>query len=94
MELWDRAALGGGGRLLAQTSIALDLHDFEPFKAQSTSVELRDKENKVCNSPCQGICGLLSYLMQSQLTVWQTHWGVWTVEESLAGSSCKTSVGQ
>ena len=65
MELWDRAALGGAGRLLAQASIALDLHDFQPFKAQSTSVELRDKEKKVRNPPCQGMCRLLSHLMQS-----------------------------
>lgn len=61
MELWDRAALGGAGRLLAQASIALDLHDFEPFKAQSTCVELRDKEMKVRNCSCQGICRVLFY---------------------------------
>ena len=61
------AALGGAGRLLAKASIALDLHDFEPFKAQSTSVELLDKEEKVRKSPCQSICRLLPYLMQSCL---------------------------
>ncbi len=70
MKLWDRAAFGGAGRILAQASIALDLHDFEPFKAQSASVELQDKEDKVSNSPCPGVCALLSQLILGCLTVW------------------------
>ena len=47
MELWDCAAEGGAGRRLAQASLALDLSDFEAFKAQSASIELADKGKKV-----------------------------------------------
>ena len=47
IELWDCAAEGGSGRRLAQASIALDLSDFEAFKAQSASVELADRDQKV-----------------------------------------------
>lgn len=47
IELWDSAANGGVGRKLAHASVDLDLHSFEPFKAQSASVELLGKESKV-----------------------------------------------
>ena len=47
IELWDCAAEGGSGRRLAQASIALDLSDFEAFKAQSASIELTDRDQKV-----------------------------------------------
>lgn len=47
IELWDCAAEGGSGRRLAHASIALDLSDFEAFKAQSASIELTDRDQKV-----------------------------------------------
>ena len=47
IELWDSAASGGVGRKLAHASVDLDLHAFEPFKAQSASVELFGRESKV-----------------------------------------------
>ena len=47
IELWDSAASGGVGRKLAHASVDLDLHAFDPFKAQSASVELFGRENKV-----------------------------------------------
>ena len=50
VELWDSAASGGVGRKLGHATVALDLHAFEPFKAQSASVELLGKEKKVAPS--------------------------------------------
>ena len=47
VELWNCAAEGGSGRRLAQASIALDLSEFEAFKAQSASIELADRDRKV-----------------------------------------------
>ena len=47
IELWDSAASGGVGRKLAHASVDLDLHAFEPFKAQSAAVELFGRESKV-----------------------------------------------
>ena len=47
IELWDCAAEGGSGRRLAQASIALDLSEFEAYKAQSASIELADRDKKV-----------------------------------------------
>jgi len=51
IELWDCAASGGVGRKLGQASIALDLHEFEPLKAQSATVELMGKEKKASGFP-------------------------------------------
>ena len=51
IELWDSAASGGVGRKLGQASVALDLHDFELFKAQSATVELMGREKKASGFP-------------------------------------------
>ena len=57
IELWDSAASSGVGRKLGQASIALDLHDFEPFKAQSATVELMGREKKASGFPVRhSIC--------------------------------------
>ena len=63
IELWDSAASGGVGRKLGQACIALDLHEFEPFKAQSASVELMGREEKASGFPVRhsrfkSMCGL------------------------------------
>lgn len=76
MELWDSAAAGGAGKKLGETSIALDLSEFEPFKAQSATVELQDKDKKVqpfepgaaIVGSCVQICGL--WLQRLMCGIW------------------------
>ena len=74
MELWDSAAAGGAGKKLGETSIALDLSEFEPFKAQSATVELQDKDKKVqpfrawC-SHCGVLCADL-WTLVAKIDVW------------------------
>ena len=47
IELWDCAAEGGAGRRLAQASLALNLSEFEAYKARPASIDLGDGGEKV-----------------------------------------------